>query len=296
MSTSWIRPCITGFFLLLLATGLSAQQPAKEKEQEQGKKRDEIHMTADKLTYDDKKKFVKLINNVKITYQEVVLTSQKGDFDGEKKIGYFTGGVKMWKPGSVLTGDRMDVYYQEKRVVVRGHTRAVMESENKEKKDASSPAKSDEGPTIMTCEEIEFFWETSDGIARNNVKIWRKEKTAYADTATYTHNAELVTLSGNVRFERSSKDWMTCPEAYYDLKTETFVALGGVESNVELQKEEKKEEKPMPEEDRILSPSLNLLDEEVFYRDIPPQYEIRQEEKKEMIPEKKEPVPEKKKQ
>lgn len=237
------------------------------------KKQDEIHMTADKLSYDEKKKFARLIKNVRITYRDVVMTSDRADFDGEKKIGHFTGGVKLWQPGTVITADRLDAFYSDKRAILTGHVRAIMESKPKKsgKEEAPPPppkenkdGQDDETPTIMTCEYIEFFWETRDGYAKNNVKIWKKEKTAYADTVHYSQNAGLVTMSGNVRFERSKKDWVICPEAYFDLKTETFVARGGVEGNVEMQQEKKKKEEKPIEEDRLIAPPLTPLYDEVF--------------------------------
>ena len=228
-------------------------------------------MTAEKLTYDHKSKLVRLMDNVKITYGETVMTSQRAEFNGETKIGHFTGGVKLWQPGSVLTGDRMDAWYGDRRGVLKGHVRAIME----EKK----PGKENEGPVIMTCEEIEFFWETNDAIAKNNVKIWRKDKTAYADTIHYSQSAGLVTMSGNVRFERDEKDWLTSPEAYLDLKTNTFVARGGVEGNVVMEEEKKKKSEVHPEADRILVPGIPPLVDDDFILDIPADLTPSQQER-----------------
>ncbi|GEM_PF-1301979 len=270
---------LTGVFLIAFLSlccpcPAATTPPARgNKDAEVKKKPDEIHMTADKLSYDEKKKYARLINNVRITYRDVVMTSDRGDFDGEKKIGHFTGGVKLWQPGTVITADRLDAFYSDKKAILSGHVRAIMESTPKKsgKEEAPPPppkekkgGQDDDAPTILTCEYIEFFWETHDGYAKNNVKIWKKEKTAYADTAHYSQNAGLVTMSGNVRFERGKTDWMICPEAYFDLKTETFVARGGVEGNVEMQKEEKKKEEKPIEDDRLISPPLNPLYDDVF--------------------------------
>lgn len=262
------------------------------------KKPDEIRMTADKLTYDEQKKIVRLINNVRIMYKDAIMTSERAEFNGITKIGHFTGGVKLWQPGNVITADWMDVFYTEKKGILYGHVRAIMEmNDNEKKKDDKKGDKAEnkenrkegnniekqepdnDGPVIMTCEEIEFFWEKQEGTARKNVKVWRREKTAYADTVNYTGSAALITMSGHVRFERSNNDWMICPEAYYDLKTKTFVARGGVEGNMEIKKEEKKEKKASLEEDRILYPSLNILEEDVFVKEIPADYKVKKEER-----------------
>jgi lipopolysaccharide export system protein LptA len=277
---------MTGFLLLLLAPGLSLGAAAKKAVSEKEKKPDEIHMTAEKLTYDDKKKFVRLINNVRVTYGDTIMTSQKAEFDGVTKIGHFMGGVKLWQPGNVLTGDRMDAYYAEKRGVLTGHVRAILEEGGTKpgKKEAPSPGKAkkdDQGPVLMTCQEIEFFWEAREGVAKQNVKMWRKEKTAYADTVHYSQNSDLVTMEGNVRFERSKNDWLVCPEAYFDLKTETFVARGGVEGNVEMQKEKPKKELETPDDDRIITPPLDVLEEDVFIKEIPPEFQRQIQERTE---------------
>jgi lipopolysaccharide assembly outer membrane protein LptD (OstA) len=264
------------FFLIMtiipaIFASAAAQVPGREGVfSRDGKKPDTIHMTAEKLTYDHKSKIVRLIDNVKITYGESIMTSQKAEFNGETKIGHFTGGVKLWQPGNVLTGDTMDAYYAEKRGVLRGHVRAIME----EKK----PGKDDEGPVVMTCEEIEFFWETKDAVAKRNVKIWRKDKTAYADTVHYSQSASLVTMSGNVRFERDEKDWLTCPEAYLDLKTNTFVARGGVEGNMVMEEEKKKKGEEPQEADRMLVPGLPSVQDDDFILDIPAEFTPVREE------------------
>jgi len=245
-----------------LTSGAAAQAPGKEGLfPGEGKKPDTIHMTSEKLTYDHRSKVVRLIDNVRITYGETIMTSQRADFNGETKIGHFTGGVKLWQPGNVLTGDRMDAFYAEKRGVLKGHVRAILE----EKK----AGRENEGPVVMTCEEIEFFWETRDAVAKNKVKIRRNDKTAYADTIHYSQNASLVTMSGNVRFERDEKDWLTCPEAYLDLKTNTFVARGGVEGNVVMEEEKKKSEEPL-EADRLIVPRLPSVPDDDFILQIPP--------------------------
>ncbi|MDQ7823831.1 MAG: LptA/OstA family protein [Candidatus Eremiobacteraeota bacterium] len=273
---------LTLLFVLSLLVPVFSQEPAKPP--------GEIRMTAEKLTYDDKKKFVRLINNVKVTYGEAVMTSARAEFNGVTKVGHFTGGVKLWQPGNVIYGDRMDAFYNEKKVLISGHVRALMEEGTAPRKGEQAPPpakeqKSDEGTVIMTCEEIEFFWESRDGEARRNVKVWRKEKTAYADVVHYSHSASLITMTGNVRFERGPKDWMISPEAYFDLKTETFVARGGVESNVELTSAPKKPEKKATlEEERIMSPLLSPVEEEVFIREVPQQFKSEREEHIEKLP------------
>jgi lipopolysaccharide assembly outer membrane protein LptD (OstA) len=270
---------IAGLFVSVHICGASLAAE-KDKAAAGKKKPDEIHMTAEKLTYDEKKKIARLINNVRVTYGDTIMTSQKAEFDGVAKIGHFTGGVKLWQPGNVLTGDRMDAYYAEKRGVLSGHVRAIMEQRGGKAVKTASPTKAqDEGPVLMTCEEIEFFWEAREGVAKRNVKMWRKEKTAYADTVHYSQNSDLVTMEGNVRFERSKNDWLVCPEAYFDLKTETFVARGGVEGNVALQKEKEKKGKELPGDDRIIAPSLDTIEEDVFIKEIPPEFQRQREER-----------------
>jgi len=205
-----------------------------------------VKMTADRLLYDDKTKISQLRGNVKIIYGDLTVKSDYAKFYGDKKEGYFTGHVKLYKPGNTVTGDKMDIFYNEGKGVIYENVRAVS-YQNKDKKEPGKKKNTadDEAPLILTCKYAEYFWNDDEVYVDGDVKMWKNDRRAYADHGHYSQKVETVTLSDNVRFEQGTENWMTCPEAIFDLKSETFVANGGVTAEVEVeqQNEKKKDSK-----------------------------------------------------
>ena len=203
-----------------------------------------VKMNADRLLYDDKTKISQLRGNVKIVYGDLIVKSKYDKFYGDKKEAYFTGDVKLYKPGNTVTGDKMDIFYNEGRGVIYENVRAVS-YQNKDKKEPGKKKNSadDDAPLILTCKYAEYFWNDDEVYVDGNVKMWKNDKRAYADHGHYSQKIETVTLSDNVRFEQGAENWMTCPEAIFDLKSETFVANGGVTAEVEVEQQQNNKKK-----------------------------------------------------
>ena len=203
-----------------------------------------VKMNADRLLYDDKTKISQLRGNVKIVYGDLIVKSKYAKFYGDKKEAYFTGDVKLYKPGNTVTGDKMDIFYNEGRGVIYENVRAVS-YQNKDKKEPGKKKNSadDDAPLILTCKYAEYFWNDDEVYVDGNVKMWKNDKRAYADHGHYSQKIETVTLSDNVRFEQGAENWMTCPEAIFDLKSETFVANGGVTAEVEVEQQQNNKKK-----------------------------------------------------
>ncbi len=203
-----------------------------------------VKMNADRLLYDDKTKISQLRGNVKIVYGDLIVKSKYAKFYGDKKEAYFTGDVKLYKPGNTVTGDKMDIYYNEGKGVIYENVRAVS-YQNKDKKEPGKKKNSadDDAPLILTCKYAEYFWNDDEVYVDGNVKMWKNDKRAYADHGHYSQKIETVTLSDNVRFEQGAENWMTCPEAIFDLKSETFVANGGVTAEVEVEQQQNNNKK-----------------------------------------------------
>ena len=215
-----------------------------------------IRMNADKLIYDDKTMLARLEGNVKITYEDAVMTSKNALFKGKERTGYFTGNVKIVKEGSILTGDKMSVFYNEKRALLSGNVRAVTN------KIAEKDSKGE--PTILECKNAEFFWNENEIFAKENLKVTKGNKRAFADLGHYSQKTQTVVLTGNVRFEQGKNNWMTAPEAIFDMKEEIFLAKGGVTAEIEINKE-KKQTQPI-NNDRILMPKISPIQEDIMIR------------------------------
>ena len=227
----------------------SAIPPVKEPNLKEDPKA--VKMNADRLLYDDKTKISQLRGNVKIVYGDLTVKSDYAKFYGDKKEGYFTGHVRLYKPGNTVTGDKMDIFYNEGKGVIYENVRAVS-YQNKDKKEPGKKKNSpdDDAPLILTCKYAEYFWNDDEVYVDGNVKMWKNDRRAYADHGHYSQKIETVTLSDNVRFEQGSENWMTCPEAIFDLKSETFVANGGVTAEVEVEQQQEKKKDDSSKDDK----------------------------------------------
>jgi lipopolysaccharide assembly outer membrane protein LptD (OstA) len=183
----------------------------------------EVQMYSKKLDFDEKRKKVRLIGDVKITTQGYAMTAPYAEFFTDKKIGEFQGGVKIAGEGSTATGKRMQVFYNDQRAVLRGDVRLTSE------KGAGG------APTVMTSDELEYQWGRGAGVARGNVKVRQSNRSAFSDRATYYRDQQMVFLEGNVRVERGDGDWITSQRARMNLATNMVEADGGVTARTILQ-------------------------------------------------------------
>jgi lipopolysaccharide assembly outer membrane protein LptD (OstA) len=189
----------------------------------------EVKVWADRMIYDDKKKLLRLIGNVRVREKDTTLYAPYVEFNTETEIGDITGGVRVEQPDTVLTSDRMKVFYKEKRAQFAGNVKASTTRQPSKIKSERAKEEMTGARTTLTCREMEFWWEKKEGIAKGNVKVEQRDKRAFADEGLYSEQTDLITLRGNVRLERGRNDWMNCHEAQVDMKEETFTAIGNVE-------------------------------------------------------------------
>ncbi|MBT9587051.1 LPS export ABC transporter periplasmic protein LptC [bacterium] len=196
----------------------------------------EIQMYSKKLDYDEKRKKVRLIGDVKLTSERYVMTAPYAEFFTDKKIGEFQGGVKITGEGTVATGKRMKVFYPDQRAVLIGDVRLVSQK---------GPGSTAGSPTVMTGNELEYQWIKGYGVATGSVKVHQSNRRAFADKATYYRDQQMVYLEGNVRVEQGDGDWLTSDRARMNLATRVVEADGGVTARTLL--EEKDKAAPAPE-------------------------------------------------
>lgn len=197
----------------------------------------ELTFSADKLDYDEASKTVRLIGNVKITSEDIVMTSPYAEYNTEKQVGDFQGGVKIVGPGSTAVGNRMKAFYGERRAVLTGNVRLVSER---------APGSESTTPTVMLSDELEYFMNSGEGIAKGRVKVRQGNRRAFSDQAHYYKDKQIVIMEGNVRFEQGNEDWLTASHATMNLATETITAEGQVVARTRIQSQEKEEAEPEP--------------------------------------------------
>ena len=238
-------------FLSLFHTAVAEpQQPQK------------VKLKADKMDFDQEKQLVRLIGNVRITSEGVVMTSPYAEYHLDEEMGDFVGGVKIVGKGTTATGKRMKVFYGEERAELMGNVRVVS--------DRGPGGEKSPTPTVLLSDELEYFWEKKEGIAVGSVKVRKADQRAFSDRAHYFQKRDLVIMEGNVRFEKGGEDWMTASRATMNLKDETVVAEGGVVARTRLVGKNEKgsvareESKGIPASE-FVEPRFRLLPLEAIY-------------------------------
>lgn len=246
-----------GFIMFLTLTCYAVNKTEKSKP---------IDLNADSLTYDDKSKKAYLVGHIKITYDGNNVTSDKATFDCLSKNGFFSGNVKLWQEGSTVTSGKMDIFYNEQRVEIYNNVRVV--TYKKFVKDTAKNSKnSSNEPIILTCNRAEAFLNKKDVFAYENVKMNKGNKRAFADKAHYSYQNDIVILTGNVFFEDGEFNKMSAQQAVFDLKTETFMATGGVKAQVKMDekpKSPKKQVKKPLRDSKLLTPTIEPLNDEIL--------------------------------
>ena len=222
---------------------------------------DNVRITAEKLVYEQDKKNITLLGNVRFIYKNTTLSGERANFNTASRVGIITGNVRIYQPGTTIVGDKMTVWYNKKTSELSGNVKIVTIRDVKntpgEKQDMLAS-----GLTTLTCKKFNYNWITREGKAQGDVFVEQKDRRAYAETAHYSGTSDLITLEDKVRFEQGSNNWVTCKKAYIDMRKETFMAVGGVTGNFLVQTEEEKKKTkdtkkaPPSNADKIIIPDL----------------------------------------
>ncbi len=216
----------------------------------------EVKLNASKMDFDQEKQIVRLIGEVRIVSEGMVMTSPYAEYHLDTQIGDFVGGVKIVGEGTTATGKKMKVYYADQKADLIGDVRIVTER---------APGSDKTTPTVMLSDELEYFWEKDEGVAKGHVKVRQGDQRGFSDRAHYYKERDLVIMEGNVRFEKGGEDWLNSSRATMNLKDETVVAEGGVVARTRLQPRESAKteagapaKKPLPPS-ILLEPNLPLV-------------------------------------
>ena len=209
----------------------------------------EVKLNASKMDFDQEKQLVRLIGNVRIVSEGVVMTSPYAEYHLDTQIGDFVGGVKIVGQGSTATGKKMRVFYADQKARLKGKVRVVSER---------APGSDKTTPTVMLSDELEYLWEKNEGIAKGHVKVRQGDQRGFADRAHYFKERDIVIMEGNVRFEKGGEDWLNSSRATMNLKDDTVVAEGGVVARTRLQPRESARTEPTGKGKKPLPPSILL--------------------------------------
>jgi len=235
------------FLLLLIALLITAGATEAAKK--------EIRMTADRLSYDQSGRTVRLSGTVRFICEDITLSGENAIFNTRTKKGRIGGGVRITQPGTVITGESMTVDYNATVAEMSGGVIITTTKDLVRKIRAQGSTT----PTTLMCKSLRYNWMTQEGAAAGPVTVIQMDKRAYADNAAYNGMAGIVTLTGNVRFEEGCNNWVDCKKAVLDLRNETFTALGSVTGNFLMDVSEKDTDKKSAagkQPDKLIIPEL----------------------------------------
>lgn len=163
-----------------------------------------------------------------------IITADKGEYWTRTKIGKFTGNVVILQREKKATAETATLDDPKNLIVLedKAHVEQikgnwlVVEGIVDDKPDDLDQQLALRRTASVDAKRIELYSQTNDMIATGDVVVEQKQQIAKSQRAVYRDADQLMTLTEQVRFERPSKDWLTCDRAVYDLRREVFDAFG----------------------------------------------------------------------
>lgn len=168
------------------------------------------------------------------TQDQNIIYAPRASMDKEKKIAIFSGGVKLVQEEVTITGDQLEVNFDEDQGVFSGNVRL----EREETKDEEG--KIDKERITLTCVTLEINTETKDFTANTDVVMEHKDFTANARKLVYLDQEEIMTFSGNAYLQRDQEE-VWGEEITINLEKKIFEVKGGVEINFEVDEDDEEE-------------------------------------------------------
>lgn len=142
---------------------------------------------------------------VQVVHGDATVTAPTLRHDGRTGDVTAEGGVTLVQPGSKMTGRRLSANLPARRADMREDVTLVRSAPAPppQARTAPSPGAPSEETTV-TAARIVFRWDSNEGEAMENVVVRQRDKTAWADRATYSEPANQITLTGRVILEQLS--------------------------------------------------------------------------------------------
>lgn len=211
-------------------------------------KKEPLKITADRMIY--QKDRLILVGNVTLSTKDILIRGIKAVFYKSTKIGEIKGNVSLVHKNMRITGDTLKIYYKKGMAVLQGGIRAEYQGHGIPK-------------TIIKGQKILYLWNEKKVIASKGVEIIQGEKRAFANKGFFDGVYNTVTLTGNVKIEQSSGNWLSCGKATLNLNNNTITASEGVKGNLWINIKQGKGHLISTYPDKI-SPITIPMDDSVF--------------------------------
>ena len=219
------------------ATAPEKAAEGKEKERKRSEEPVEIKFAehVQIQEYDDPDHRVLLLEgSVHLQQEDVEVFGDVVTLDQGQETAEATGNLRVVDPENVIVGDLLTADFAEGRITLTGNVRLVHEETEEEEggeeaANAGAPERvnagesgsaSPGGParegngepkagkderkkrTVVTCNQMHYYYDDKRAICMGNVVAKQEEDTVYAHRAIYDEEADILSLTGDVRMER----------------------------------------------------------------------------------------------
>jgi len=145
--------------------------------------------------------------NAKVTHEDSTFIAQKIVIQSENDVHTFTctGSPVFTDTEARITGDKVVGQSTPRYAEFTGNVKMVATPKKKEK-EGEIQSKLGSEPTTITSNSLGYDYGKKLALAKGNVVVVQKNRTIWADEGTYDQNAELITLTGNVRMKNAGEE------------------------------------------------------------------------------------------
>ncbi len=237
---------IVAFFLInILIIGINNAIIWAQEDQEalpEEKKPKTVNIKADKFKWDrEADTQIYTGNPVELVQGDTTLYSDQLSVE-KKEVAHAEGNIRLIQPNVVITGEALDYYFKEDRVVITGNVLLEREREVEPEEEGGTPTKK---KMTVASDQMDINIETQDLSATGNVKFTEEDTTASGDKAIYSDKDEKLTLIDNAMVKQGDNE-ISAGEIIISLKEDWIEAEkgeAGEEVGITFIIEEEEEEK-----------------------------------------------------
>lgn len=169
-------------------------------------------LTAPKFRYEVTPQVTHATGGVVVTQPDLDLRAQELTYRSKEQIVTAERDVVLTTESSKITGPALWANLAEKRAEVKGRARMVRKGgppPRGRENDRVLAALAKEDTTITAQRFLKFSWaQTDEAEAAGDVVIEQVDKKARGDTAVYSEGKDRIELTGNVRLDQTSGQWL----------------------------------------------------------------------------------------
>jgi lipopolysaccharide assembly outer membrane protein LptD (OstA) len=147
------------------------------------------------------------LTNAKITHEDSVFVAKTIVLQSEKDVHTFTctGNPVFTDEQTRITGDKVVGQSTPRYAEFTGNVKMVATPKKKDGEGDLRGKLSGE-PSTVTSNTLGYDYGKKLALAKGNIMVVQKNRTLWANEGTYDQNAELITLSGNVRMKNAGEE------------------------------------------------------------------------------------------